>query len=337
VNNILLSADWHLTDNDIEKYRWNVFDVLIKTSIENQVNTIILSGDIFDRRDKHPGTLINSFINAILDIKQKINAEILILAGNHDTPLKNTYYWSFLNSIGIKYIWNPELFNDVYLLPFSPNPVEDWKELDFNNVKAIIMHQTIAGAVVDGDRVITDAPHPMPKLPDIPIYSGDIHRPQFIQGVTYIGVPHPTRFSEDWPNRFLLINDVDWSTYKEIPIESIRRCVLEISNAAVLNQTEFKKGDQLRIKFKLTNRGLALWPTEEQAIREWAKQKEVTIVSIEAILVDNIDTSIPTSNAEIDAGVELMPADQIIRTFGEEESLSQEIIDFGIKLVQECQ
>ncbi len=333
--NYLLTADFHLTDTPLESYRWDVFKFIEFLAKRHDIGTIIIAGDITDRKDRHTGNLTNRLCSHLDLLQENTKAEIFVLAGNHDAPITGTYYWNFLNLLGVHYIQDPTVVNGIYLLPFSKNPMEDWKQLKLTQAKAIVMHQTVMGAIIDGGRKIESNSYPLPVFPrTVSVFSGDVHRPQAIAGVTYIGTPHPTRFSEDWRNRVLIIKDDNFKHPIEEEILSIRRAIVEIRSADELKKSNYTEGDQLKIRFQLSPDNLTDWPDQQQAIQLWAKEKQVTIASLEAVLVSNEPQ---VDNQEPAQSLELLPPDQIIRTYGEQQKLSDDIIQFGLDLVKECQ
>src|ERR1700740_1377951 len=159
----LLSADWHLTDVEIEQYRWKIFDTIIDLSTKYNLEIICIAGDLVDRKDRHSGRLVNNLVSRFSQLSSKTKAEIIIIMGNHDAPLKGTPYWAFLSQVGIRYVTEPLLYKDVWFLPFSSNPIRDWQNLDLISPKAIIMHQPVEGVSIGNNRKLGKAPK-LPKL-----------------------------------------------------------------------------------------------------------------------------------------------------------------------------
>lgn len=334
----LLVADLHLTDNPMEEYRWGVFDHLHRVALEEKVDEIHLLGDTQDRKDRHSSKLVNRFVDEMVRLRDETGAKLVELLGNHNMLIDGGRpFFSFMRYLGVKFVTEPELYHDVWLLPFSPNPAEDWKQIPLNQAKAVFMHQTMAGSVVDGGRVIPSAPHPMPLLPrGLPIFSGDVHRPQQISGVTYVGVPHPTRFSETWRNRFLLIKDENYSAPKEIYLPSIKRAILDITSTSQLASLKFAEGDQVRVRYQLSAAKMTEWPIEEEAIRKWALGLKIVLASVEAVLTEDIQTVNTTK--EIKSGeMEMLAPDQVIQLYAKDEAIDPVTTELGISLLKECQ
>lgn len=332
MRNFLLFTDPHFTDNEIESYRWNIFKTLKEVALKNKVTNIICLGDLVDRKDRHSAKLVNMLVEECSDLCHETHCSLDILSGNHDKPLNGPYFWKFLNNLdSVNYIREPEFKDGNWLLPFSPNPIKDWQSLDLKRANAIFIHQTLAGAIVDGDRVISSSPHPMPELPNIPVYSGDVHRPQDLGKVTYIGVPHPIRFSESWDNRVIVVRNDNFKNPENIWLDTTRRAIIDIKDSSELLTLDYGQGDQLRIRYQLKPQELTKWPAEEEAIRVWAEKNKIHIASLESTLIG--DGLVVESQEEATA-LEIMPPEDVVKLFGEEQKLGQVTIDMGLELVK---
>jgi DNA repair exonuclease SbcCD nuclease subunit len=327
--NLLLFTDPHFSDNPIESYRWEIFTTLKQLITQYKVSHLFCLGDLVDRKDRHTGALVNRLV----DMFSQIECAVSIIAGNHDKPLSGPYYWEFLNKSHIQYITKPFLFIPyLYALPYTPNPIQDWKDLNFNSIEAIFIHQTVVGALIEGDRKLQQGQilPPIPK--DCMIFSGDVHRPQAYNNIVYIGAPYPVRFSESWNCRVILILDGDFKNYREIPVNSIKRDIIEINKAEDLTSLNYKEGDQLRIRYKLTGKDLTTWPVEQELIRNWTKQKGILLASLEATIVG--DALLPSPEVPEDI-LEMLKPEDMIRQFCAQENLNDEIKEMGLTLLKE--
>lgn len=329
--NFLLVADTHFTDNQIEEYRWCVFDHLIEVSLQNNVNHIYIMGDFVDRKDRHSGRLVNRLVENLCLVKEKTKAIISILAGNHDSPIEGVHYWEFLNKYeGIHYITQPEFhYNQILVLPFSPNPIRDWSDLPLKEAKAILMHQPVQGVFVDEYRKLEEAPV-LPPMPNVPTFSGDIHRPQVFGSIIYLGTPYPVHFNENWKHRIILVKDFQFRKYQEITLPSIRRSIVEVSSTnELITNDGFKQGDQIRIRVKLDGKNLSSWPVEQQQILDWAKEKGVYVASVEAVLsggaVENKEEVAP----------QITNPEDVVRQYAIQEKLSDDVVEMGLSFLKE--
>ena len=333
----LLTADLHLTDNPLEEYRWSVFKSLADAAIANFVEEIFILGDITDRKDRHNATLLNKMLDHLYMLNDSTGCPIWILMGNHDAPLNGSPYWKFLKSDWIRYVVEPELHDDIWLLPFSPNPKRDWAHLDLAKSRLWFIHQTLEGSRIEGDRVIPKDVQPMPKIPSsVTVFAGDVHRPQAVRsGVYYVGAPHPVRFGEDWDNRFTLLREkAPLILISECPTYSIRRQILEIKNSEELSTWSYipKKGDQVRIRYSLTSATLSMWPIEEEKIRKWAADSGVKIVSLEATLVADTPTITERKSEEL-----ILKPKDILTHYQEKERISDYFKELGNSILSEVE
>jgi 5-methylcytosine-specific restriction endonuclease McrA len=331
--NYLLTTDFHLTDLPIDEYRWKIFSTLEELSLEYDVSRIYICGDLVDRKDRHSSYLVNKLIKSFRVLRKKTGAEIIILAGNHDRPLNPPYYWEFINYAKINYITQPVRYRGVWLLPFSINPKEEWEPFANRlfDCNCILMHQTITGALVN-DTFKIEKGQELPILPSgIPVFSGDVHRPQTCGGITYVGTPHPVHFDETWKNRVILIKNSKFTDCQEIWLDGVKRAILDISSSDELNPLPYKEADQVRIRFQLSADNLSYWPEEQRKIQEWAQSRRIVLASLEASITGD---SIKAKPSEVEQ-IESMSPQDIIEKFGKDQGLSDEVIQVGKQLVAE--
>lgn len=337
--NYILFTDTHLTDSLIDEYRWNVFDSVEHLAKEHNVKNIFCLGDFSDRKDRHSGVLVNRVVDRFLKLTQSVGGMLFILAGNHDAPITGPYYWTFLNNTpSIKYITEPTFCpipsgKGIYLFPFTSNPVKDWAGLDYRLADAVFMHQTISGALIEGDRILTSSTI-LPSIPKgIPIFSGDVHRPQKLGDLTYIGTPHPIKFSETWANRVILIKDDDFHHPIDIWLPSTRRSILDIHSTDDLKNLNLTTGDQVKIRYHLTNEKLSQYPIDEERIKTWGQETGIIICGLDPILEGSglqVDSS---EDAQLVP--ELLSNEQVLKLFSEQEKLDPKVIEMGLQCLQE--
>jgi len=322
--NYLVVGDTHFTDNEVDSYRWRIFDTIKSIIAKYKIKRLIQVGDLVDRKDKHPSNLVNRLVDELYALQEESKVEISIISGNHDKPVDGPYFWEFLNEIGIEYITKPtyDIDCDVWLLPYTHSPIEDWKELDFSKAKAFFIHQTVSGVVVEDDRVLQTGCK-LPFSDSSIVFSGDVHRPQKIGNIIYVGTPHPVKFSEVWANRVIVVKNDDFANYEDIWIDTTRRAILNIKSIEELKTLNFSSGDQVRVRFQLDSTNFSSWAVEEGIIRQWAEKAGVKLASVEATLAaTNQDRS----------GFDTSTVEEVIRTFGKEEKLDESIVEWGVYL-----
>jgi predicted phosphodiesterase len=321
---VILTADWHLDDQPSNEYRWQVFHELGRLLQGSDLNTVFILGDLTDRKDRHSAALVNRLIEAL----QQLPATITIIMGNHDKPVHGTPYWQFLNVLPhVAFVDEPTVTpTGLALLPYAAEPVREWRNVNLKQAKAIFMHQTVAGAVGDNGFVIED--DKLPILPrGVPVYSGDIHTPQKVGTVTYVGAPHPIKFGDRYQCRMLRL-DAKFKIAEEITLLPPKKMISQVRSLDELRNLAVDPGDQLRVRFALPAGEMANWPQTEAAIAAWAEQQQVTVASVEAIL--------ETGDRKSVLGDLLADPQEVLKAFAEAEGLDDKLLDYGLALLREA-
>ncbi len=329
---VILSADWHLDDRSENEYRWQAFDEVIRLASVTKDVDFFLLGDLTDRKDRHSATLVNRLI---VELNRLRSAGLIvhILMGNHDAPMNGPPYWSFLNQIHgdvfsfIEFITKPVTKGKLLLLPWTPNPAKDWDLITFDNYKAVFMHQTVGGALGDRGHVLEGTPLPIfPR--GLKIYSGDVHTPQVIGRVTYVGAPHPVKFGDDYTCRMLILDDAYEIKHMEV-LRPMKKWMLDITDVTQLANLEVNEGDQVRIRMALPVDAVDSWAERQEQIAEWAHAHGVVIASIEAAVTTS-------SAASVDAAMRF-DADprEVLTAFAKAEGIDAAMLEAGWELLQE--
>jgi DNA repair exonuclease SbcCD nuclease subunit len=317
---ILLTADWHLTDQPQDEYRWRAFDHVRAARKSNGVTETIIAGDLVDRKDRFSAAFVNRLLAALETI-----APVIVLRGNHDTALREPNYFDWMADMlraDVHYITEPWTTGRMLLLPFTPTPTEDWEKLQFADFRAAVMHATVTGARVSNGIVLENPG--FPKLPPhLKVYSGDIHHPQHVNGVTYIGAPHAVKFGDDYKTRMLVIHPETYDMVLEIPIETPRKLIAEIRSIREL-PLNVRRGDQVRIRI---NGNIEDLTGNEAAIALWAQEQGVTLAGIDVI--------VETTHAGRGVDTTQTP-EAILREFAVHEQIGDDVLDVGLALLKEA-
>ena len=93
----LVISDLHLTDNNLDSYRWKIFDVLVELCNKYNVKELIILGDITEKKNDHSSELVNKILDNFYYLCQKTKlCNLNILCGNHDYIDSNTPFFKFL-------------------------------------------------------------------------------------------------------------------------------------------------------------------------------------------------------------------------------------------------
>jgi DNA repair exonuclease SbcCD nuclease subunit len=312
----LLTADTHLDDQPANEPRWLVFQYIRSALAQYPVSRVFVLGDLVDRKDRHSAAFVNRLLGELKSLP------IWILRGNHDTCLRPPAYFEFLDS----YVSTPTQYSDdLMLLPFTPRPAEDWRGLRLSQYKAVFMHQTVTGAVVDHGVVLENPSFPL--LPRrVKFYSGDIHHPQVVRSVTYVGSPAAIKFGDDYHCRMLLIDEDTFDIVHEIALSPPRKLMVDIGNVADLTKLNTRKGDQVWVRLAVNPSAVEHLGRAESEIAAWAEAHGVAVAGIEAeVGTVQHRTGLDTAQTP----------ETILRQFAAKEKLTDEVLAVGLALLRD--
>lgn len=327
---ILIAADLHLTASAGDVYRWSILDWMYEQIEVEGLKTILILGDLTDAKDYHPSELANKLVKSLATLAQKV--KVVILLGNHDYLKKGQGYFSFLNCIpNVQFITEPtedlEPGISCMLLPHTRTPGKDWAGMDFSHYQYVFMHQTVGGAVASNGQEMSgeDVPafQPGPK-----VMSGDIHVPQVIKGVEYIGSPYHVHFGDDFEPRCVLID----RRYKhhDLTFKTPRRVSLKLSSLKELKRrvTALDPGDMVKLTLELSRSEIVGWS---------ALRREACLVLDQAELkVESLRLSIARSERRLDVkqGRRVLSDEQVLERFVLRDELGADALELGLELLQ---
>lgn len=321
----------HLVDDASASYRWELFPWLAGEAKAEKVKSLIICGDLTDRKDNHGADLVNRIVKELVAL-QKVIPDIKILAGNHDWLLRGQEYFRFLNHLdGIRFITDPWEDQDTkgpltYYLPYSKNPSADWKGLDLSHYAYVFMHQTVKGAIASNGEAMEGE-----QLPDLSsagkVYSGDIHVPQVIGPVEYIGSPYHVHFGDAFKPRVILLerdgNPVD------LRFKTISRVTLRVPSLKALYHKNLRPGDQVKVKLELGEADKHDWAKIRREAKAYLREAQVVDCGIELVVVK--------SGARIEAprarAISRSPSEAVTQ-FVINEELGADVLDVGLDIIE---
>lgn len=326
----LLASDLHLTANPRDEYRWTLFDFLEDQCRAEEVKTLCLLGDLTDAKDYHSSTLTNRVVAQVVRMRTVV-PEIMILLGNHDYLRAGSAYFEFLNHIqGVRFIVKPyeDLMTDgpaTLWLPHTKTPATDWKDLDTTHFDYVFMHQTVGGAVASNGQKMDGE-----NVPDMSawgkVYSGDIHVPQIIKGVEYVGSPYHVHFGDRFTPRVVLLDRRNRPV--DIHFKTISRVTVTVPSLRELKRLEFRPGDQVKLRMELSEADKHDWSRIRRLAVDHLKHEQVEVHGVELLVkkvggVDLVEAPQITS---------INPADAVYR-FCATQELGGDALDTGLELI----
>jgi len=314
---ILFTSDIHLTDRYTDEYRWKVFPKLRAVAREEGASTIAILGDLTDAKGGHSAGMVNRMCNEIEVLSREF--EVYILKGNHDYTEEHLPFFGFLDLLpNVRFISDPELLDvggtKVLALPHAHHASASRKGeagTDPGSVNTLVgkkvttmvadggfdliwIHNTVRGSMYSNGRVLenhgvdlTPPSKPSPRRhsglyegANVPIIAGDVHVPQQVGPVTYLGAPHPVCFGDSWLPRFMLY-DPD-SGLRSIAIDSIQKHSLTLVGPEACDDAldAVGGGDQLKIIVRLAREEMGMWQSLREALFSQAAKVGATIEAI---------------------------------------------------------
>jgi len=296
----LIASDLHLTDAERDKHRLGIFRFLAEQGKRYGVTEILLLGDITDRKDNHPGRLVNSVVTEILDLVKV--APVHILQGNHDYANIDgaTFRWfQLLDDLGVKvrYYDEPTVVplesrldvRDCLFFPFQRDKTKfteiaaQYSDWDFC---AVFFHQTFTGAETSTGLLLPGVPVSAVDRwtqKGVRMFSGDIHVPQKVGGVEYIGSPYQINFGDKFEGRVVLY-DPHTSTKRDLKYPCTRKHTIELTSPDELSTHQIARGDQVKIRLYLTASQQAEWAERSREIEQAVRNIGAELFGVEVRL-----------------------------------------------------
>ena len=331
----LICTDLHLTANPRDEYRWGLWSWLRKTCEKEAVQTLLILGDVTDAKDYHPAELINRIVREI-DLTRACVPEIIILQGNHDYLRLGHPALGFVSALqGVRFVSKPMDTSAegeaALFLPHTKTPLKDWAGFDWSMYRYVFMHQTVDGSIAsNGQRMDGD------QFPDMTsagkIYSGDIHVPQVINGVEYVGSPYHVHFGDSFKSRCVLLNAGGEAF--DLRFRSISRVTLDVGTldlGQICQMHRLRAGDQVKLRLHLGASELHEWHAIKRAAVEEMKTAGVELFGVE--LVPPKQRRRFNESALPQGAVFLRPQD-LVYNFVEREELGADALDIGLELLE---
>lgn len=344
---LVVTTDLHLTDRPEHAYRFEYLYWLAETYAGN--HTLLILGDLTDSKNNHSARLVNR-ISAAFSMFAANFREVVLLKGNHDYTEPSEPFFEFLPYVSdtIHYIKEPYAMDlsmrlsdspcDVLLLPHSFDPIKAWADLEFNGYSYIFMHQTVSGSRASTGQELEGIPAALFKFEGFTghVYSGDVHVPQTIGNVTYVGSPYHVHFGDNFKPRLITIDshhkpgEFTEHFYTQAP----KRVSAVIDSLADLDTYDFKPGDHVKVKMRLPKAELADWHEHKKAIVAECAWREVKTFGIEVLVIksEQAEAVVTSDAAEARISVQSDPK-KVLEHFAKRENVEGYVSEIGKELL----
>lgn len=275
----LVTADLHLSDNPRDAYRFAFMEALPDLVEEQGARRVLILGDITEEKDRHNARLVNRVVNYVDDLAALVS--VYFITGNHDYVSADQPFFQFLKRIDrVRWYNEPtpvrlKRLGKCLFLPHTPD-LSDWVNLMFDSYDWFFCHQTFKGADVGHGRKITKGTRP-PFTPGSKVISGDVHVPQKLGPVTYVGSPYAVDFGDDCDTRLLVLEEGD---VRSVPYKGPQKRSVDVTDVELirgLESSDVRSGDVLRVRVIMENTDISEWPAIMAEIRSWGNAKGVPV------------------------------------------------------------
>lgn len=338
----LFVSDIHWHHDPREAYRFKLGDWVVKVTARNGVRQIVVFGDLTAEKDNHPASLVNWIVDTIRQWAEK--CEVYIVMGNHDYEVLGSPFFKFLNHLErVYFVWKPystELNIDgatdakarpVLLLPHTRQYEVDWRNIDFTHYDWIFCHQTFEGVRGENGHALPGIPTSVFGSTKARIYSGDIHVPQKIGPVTYVGAPYRQKFGDNFTPRCLLLKNRQ-QTALHVPVPSKHviyiRSAKWLTDARVMQRAGVEHGDMLKVMVQIGRDDFARWPEIREEVLQAGEKAGFDLRSVEP--------APETKQEPSRKGRRRLESDpkKLVNDYGQREGVDDKTIETGLSIVE---
>lgn len=328
---LILCSDLHLTARPSDEYRWAFFPWLAKELVAERAETLAILGDLVDQKDYHPAELVNRIVKEINQLRAFV-PRIVILMGNHDFLKSGNMFFEFLNFLpGVEVITKPteDMLDDqvaALWLPYTRTPAKDWRNWDFSHYGMVFLHQTIKGAIAsNGQRMDGE---PLVELNAGKVFSGDIHVPQKIGSVEYVGSPYHVHFGDSFKPRCIAI-DRDHRQF-DLHFPCISRTTVDVAGVEGLRAVDARPGDQIKVRVHLSEADKHQWRETRRAIIAYAADQQLALSAVE-LIVKRSRRRVGAVQTEQRKAVDFRDT---LYNFVDRDALGGDLLDVGLEILE---
>ena len=300
----LVTADLHLTDRPQDAYRWGIFDWLAEQQEIHKTKGCLILGDITDKKDCHSASLVNRLVDGLC----ALNPPVYILKGNHDYVDRSNPFFKFLSNIdGIDFICETCTINSaIYAIPHQPDQASfdaACKAMPPGQ-QIVLLHGLFDGAIAEtGQRLTGLSLAQLEKKRPRLILAGDVHKPQQVGCLTYVGAPYRVRFGDDYNPRVVLVRTDLRLDVLVFPCPT--KHSLTITSVDDLKRAGLKRGDQVKLTIALTR----------EEVVQWEEYKKSALKACEALGVEVFGPTLKLPDAKPQSQNQVVRSLSPVQTF----------------------
>lgn len=335
---LLMISDLHLTTSPAEKYRHDAMRFVQDQVKKEQPDALLILGDLTEEKDRHSAQLVNKVVDHLATFGKLVPT--IVMMGNHDYHNEGHPFFAFIERMeGVMWIDKPtdgyhvgNVFNidldDCVFLPHTRNFKRDWESVAWKQYNIAFAHNTFMGAKSAQDHELEGIP--LDAIPDrIDVYAGDVHVPQRLHHVTYIGAPYSVDFGDDYKPRIVGLQDRKAFV---IPMDQLPQKVLAVLDD-VGDLPKWKKrifsGDVVKMRVGIDDMGQ--WFTTHKECRAWIEERGAIAYKIEPVLDRQVKRRHEITKK---ADTSVASDEDVIRSFAKRHDVRKEELEEGIDIIR---
>ena len=331
---MLLIGDPHFSDIPRDSYRWGLWIFLLNYCKTSGENNVIFLGDLTVNKDRHSAVLVNKIVLGI-NILRSENINVYILKGNHDYIDPKIPFFRFLSSLpNVRFFVDPVLVDiekeACLFLPHTRDTKKAWDKKvkkKMREADLIFMHQSIIGSVASNGYEMTEGlKSSYFNSFEARVFSGDIHVPQRIGNVEYVGAPYTINFNDNFDPHCLVLNG---KQKRAIKYPCLRRYTFDIVNARELEDTVADFGSQVKIRLRLPAHHRGKWAEERDRVIEICKERDWELCSFSY----TTEQKLPKRGKE--KRISHKTDKEIVDHYGKRKGVDHKTLSVGRRIVQE--
>lgn len=308
-----------------------IFSWLADECDSRDVKTLGVLGDLTDAKEGHNAELVTAIVEGIVLVSRYVE-RVVINLGNHDYLREGFPFFRFLENLPkVTFVWDKPTVIDGWKknslwLPHTKHPNEDWEGLDMSHFNYVLMHQTVSGSIASNGMKMDGEP-----IPDLSragkVYSGDIHVPQVVGCVEYVGSPYHVHFGDKFVPRCVLLDSR--GVPNDLHFECLRRYVISAGSITELKTKlrGVRAGDQIRVRMELT--------AEEAVSWEFVRTEVASLVAQTGGVGEGVELKRPKSAPRRDpAASRQMTPEERIFDYVVREGLGADAFDVAMEVLE---
>jgi predicted phosphodiesterase len=324
---ILITSDLHLSDNPRDGYRHAFMKEIVREIKKRSVRMLLILGDLCQEKDRHGAELTTQVFSYIKQFASL--CRVVVLKGNHDYLVPSVPFFRSLGHLdNVSWINEPTELSVLpgvksLFLPHTRDYKKDWQEIRVKDFDLIFTHNVFGEVMSDSGQILKGIPRSVFSKRQM-VIGGDVHLPQKVGVVDYVGAPYDITFTSVPCDRRMILLSVEDGTIKKsyISCKGPRKIVMDLSLGEKI-KGNVRAGDMIKVRVHLKpGESLGDFRTAKE---ELAKRFESCIIMVQPVLSDGAATVRTRSLARSD--------ESVLRAYASSLGVGRSVLKTGLRLM----